>query len=53
MFCELAEWKFEYLGKKDFTLKMNLGYESGDQVGFVDEKRPELYNLMQVYLSCI
>ncbi len=41
---------FEYLGEFDFIFKTNLGYESGDQVGAFDEKKPEVKNLVQVYL---
>ncbi len=29
---------------------MNLGYESGDQVGAFDEKKNEVKNLVHVYL---
>jgi hypothetical protein len=32
---------------------MNLGYESGDQVGAFDEKKTEVKNLVQVYLSAL
>jgi hypothetical protein len=31
-------FEFEYIGEIDFIFKKNLGYESEDQVGSLDEK---------------
>ncbi len=31
--------QFEHLGEFDFIFETNLGYESGDQIGAVDEKK--------------
>jgi hypothetical protein len=44
-------FKFEYLGKLNFILKYIVGSESGDQERAFDEKKTEVENLMQVYLS--
>jgi hypothetical protein len=39
----------EYLSEFDFVFEMNLGYESGDQMGSFD-KKTEVKNLVQLYL---
>ncbi len=44
-------FRFEYPGKLTSILKQNLGSESGDQVGSVDEKKTEVEHLVQVYLK--
>jgi hypothetical protein len=35
-------FKFEYLSKFKFIFKKNLGLESGDKVGSIDEKKSEV-----------
>jgi hypothetical protein len=35
----------------DFIFKTNLEYESGDQGGSSDKKRPEVKNLMKLYCT--
>ncbi len=37
-------------GEFNFIFKTNSGFVSGDQAGAFDEKKPEVKDLMQVYL---
>ncbi len=42
--------KVEYLGEIKFIFEMALGDESGNQVGSIHEKKPEVENLMRLSL---
>ncbi len=49
---EYVEWasNLNISGKSTFIFEMNLGHESGDQVGSYDKNPLEVKNIMQVYL---
>ncbi len=44
-------FEFKYLGEFEFIIENNLGSWSGDEEHAFDEKKTNVENLVQVYLS--